>query len=181
MQASARLVVCSFSPYYYYDFWFEGRYQKSTHLRNKTIAHRVECIRKAELAQRGAGILPEKQIRLFREFAGRFLRTIKHANGGERTLAVSALRDMCAVEMCGQSFKQPGTRSYHSGKTDLATKGWESRPPRKPWAYSGTCHGYKLQADHRLCLGDRLGYLLILNRHNFDLRRAEQALSLYRL
>src|SRR5216684_8107534 len=30
------------SPYYYYDFYFEGRrYQKSTHLRNKTIAHRV--------------------------------------------------------------------------------------------------------------------------------------------
>jgi hypothetical protein len=27
------------SPYYYYDFYFEGRrYQKSTHLRNKTIA-----------------------------------------------------------------------------------------------------------------------------------------------
>jgi hypothetical protein len=23
----------------------------------------------------------------------------------------------------------------------------------------GTCHGYKLQADHKLCLGDRLGYL----------------------
>ena len=66
------------SPYYYYDFRFEGRrYQKSTHLRNKTIAHRVECVRKAELAQRRAGILPKKEIPLFREFADRFLRTVK--------------------------------------------------------------------------------------------------------
>jgi integrase len=66
------------SPYYYYDFYFEGRrYQKSTHLRNKTIAHRVECVRKAELAQRRAGILPKKQIPLFRGFAERFLHTVK--------------------------------------------------------------------------------------------------------
>ncbi len=66
------------SPYYHYDFYFEGRrYQKSTHLRNKTIAHRVECVRKAELAQRRAGILPKKQIPLLRDFAERFLHTIK--------------------------------------------------------------------------------------------------------
>ncbi len=66
------------SPYYYYDFWFEGRrYQKSTHLRNKTIAHRVECVRKAELAQRRGGILPRKQIPLLRGFAEWFLHTIK--------------------------------------------------------------------------------------------------------
>lgn len=66
------------SPYYYYDFWFEGRrYQKSTHLRNKTIAQRVESVRKAELAQRRAGILPKKQIPLFRDFVERFLHTIK--------------------------------------------------------------------------------------------------------
>jgi len=66
------------SPYYYYDFYFEGRrYQKSTHLRNKTIANRVECVRKAELAQRREGILPEKQIPLFGDFAEHFLHTIK--------------------------------------------------------------------------------------------------------
>src|SRR5258708_3526041 len=66
------------SPYYYYDFYFEKRrYQASTHLRNKTVAHRVECIKKAELAQRRAGILPKKQIPLFRDFAERFLHTIK--------------------------------------------------------------------------------------------------------
>src|SRR6266851_5777901 len=66
------------SPYYYYDFYFEKRrYQASTHLRNKTIAQRVECIKKAELAQRRAGILPKKQIPLFRDFAERFLHTIQ--------------------------------------------------------------------------------------------------------
>ncbi len=66
------------SPYYYYDFYFEKRrYQASTHLRNKTVAHRVECIKKAELAQRRAGILPKKQIPLFRDFAERFLHTVK--------------------------------------------------------------------------------------------------------
>ena len=48
------------SPYYYYDFYFEKRrYQASTHLRNKTVAHRVECIKKAKLAQRHAGIHQE--------------------------------------------------------------------------------------------------------------------------
>ena len=37
------------SPYYYYDFYFEKRrYQASIHL--KTVAHRVECIKKAKLA-----------------------------------------------------------------------------------------------------------------------------------
>jgi hypothetical protein len=66
------------SPYYYYDFYFERRrYQASTHLRNKTIAHGVECVKKAELAQRRAGILPQKQVPLFREFAERFLHTVR--------------------------------------------------------------------------------------------------------
>jgi hypothetical protein len=66
------------SPYYYYDFYFEKRrYQASTHLKNKTVARRVECIKKAELAQRRVGILPRKLIPLFRDFAERFLHTIK--------------------------------------------------------------------------------------------------------
>jgi len=48
------------SPYFYYGFYLERRrYQASTHLRNETIAHRVECLTKAELAQRRAGILQE--------------------------------------------------------------------------------------------------------------------------
>jgi hypothetical protein len=43
----------------------------------------------------------------------------------------------------------------------------------------GTCHGYKLQADHKLCMGDRLGYFEILRTHNFDIARAERVLVLY--
>jgi len=66
------------SPYYYYHFYFEGRrYQAATHLRNKAVAHRVERVNKAELAQRCAGILPRKQIPLFRDFAERFLHTVR--------------------------------------------------------------------------------------------------------
>src|SRR5258706_881662 len=66
------------SPYYYYDFYFEKRrYQASTHLRNKTVAHRVECIKKGRLAQRRAGILPKRQVPLFRDFAVPFLYTVK--------------------------------------------------------------------------------------------------------
>ena len=41
--------------------------------------------------------------------------------------------------------------------------------------------GYKLQADHKLCLGDQPGYLEILRAHNFDLARVEGALALYGL
>jgi hypothetical protein len=45
----------------------------------------------------------------------------------------------------------------------------------------GVCHGYKLQADHKLCLGDKLGYLGILRTHHFDLARVERALAFYGL
>ena len=45
----------------------------------------------------------------------------------------------------------------------------------------GTCHGYKLQADHKLCMGDKLGYLEILRTHHFDLGRVERALAHYGL
>ena len=72
------------SPYYYYDFYFEGRrYQAATHLRNKTVARRVECIKREELAQRRAGILPKKQIPLFRDFVERFLHTVKVERRGK--------------------------------------------------------------------------------------------------
>jgi hypothetical protein len=45
----------------------------------------------------------------------------------------------------------------------------------------GTDHGYKLQAEHKLCLGDKLGYLQILREHHFDMERVERALALYRM
>ncbi len=42
---------------YWYDFWFRGqRIRQSSGLRNKTAAVRAEAIRKAELAERRAGI-----------------------------------------------------------------------------------------------------------------------------
>jgi len=43
------------------------------------------------------------------------------------------------------------------------------------------CHGDRLQADHKLCSGDKLGYLEILRTHNFDVARAERALALFGL
>src|SRR5260221_6629558 len=42
----------------------------------------------------------------------------------------------------------------------------------------GSCHGCKLQADHKLCMGDKLGYLEILRTHNFDLRSEEHTSEL---
>ena len=50
-----------------------------------------------------------------------------------------------------------------------------------PQCISGACHGYKLQADHKLCLGDRLGYFEVLRIHHFDVARAERALTLFGL
>jgi len=87
------------SPYYYYDFYFEKRrYQASTHLRNKTVAHRVECIKKAELAQRRAGILPKKQVPLFRDFADRFLHTVKiERRANTHRAYLSCVRNLEAV------------------------------------------------------------------------------------
>ncbi len=87
------------SPYFYFDFYFEGRrYQASTHLRNKTVAHRVECIKKAELAQRRAGILPKKQIPLFRDFAERFLHTIKvERRGNTHRAYLSCVQNLAPV------------------------------------------------------------------------------------
>jgi HNH endonuclease len=107
------------------------------------------------------------------------------ARNGWRSNRVLALKDKCDVEQCGQSFKQPGTRRHvdHIVPARLIKKLRAGNPDRREnlQCICGTCHGYKLQADHRLCLGDRLGYLQILRMHNFDLKRAEQALSLYGL
>jgi len=49
------------SPYYYYDFYFEsGDYSGSTHLRNKSVAHRVECIKKGRTGPEARGNSPEE-------------------------------------------------------------------------------------------------------------------------
>ena len=117
--------------------------------------------------------------------------TIKHrwattpARKGWKNHRVSALREKCEVELCGQDFKQAGTRRHadHIVPARLIRQLRARNPDRREnlQCICGTRHGYKLQADHKLCMGDKLGYLEILRTHHFDLGRAEQALALYGL
>jgi len=80
-------------------------------------------------------------------------------------------------------FKQTGAKRHvdHIVPARLIRKLRAGNPDRREnlQCICGTCHGYKLQADHRLWLGDKLGYLEILSTHHFDLARAERALALY--
>jgi HNH endonuclease len=95
----------------------------------------------------------------------------------------SALKNNCEVPTCGVDFKKPGVRRHvdHIVPARLIRKLRLGCPDRRENLQSicGTCHGYKLEADHKLCLGDRLGYFEILREHSFDLDRAERALKLY--
>ena len=104
---------------------------------------------------------------------------------GWRSHRVSALREKCEVELCGQDFKQAGTRRHvdHIVPARLIRRLRAGNPDRRAnlECICGTCHGYKLQADHKLCLGDKLGYLEILRSHNFDVARVERALALFGL
>jgi hypothetical protein len=97
----------------------------------------------------------------------------------------SALRGKCEVESCGVDFKQAGIRRHvdHVVPARLIRRLKAGNANRREnlQCICGTCHGYKLQADHKLCLGDQLGYLEILRAHNFDLKRVEKALTLYGL
>ena len=97
----------------------------------------------------------------------------------------SALRGKCEVESCGVDFKQVGIRRHvdHIVPARLIRRLALGNPDRREnlQCICGTCHGYKLQADHKLCLGDKLGYLEILRTHNFDMSRVERALSIYGL
>jgi integrase len=66
------------SPYWRYDFVFEGRrYQSSTKLINKRAAQSAEDILRADLAQSRAGIVERKPAPLFGEFADEFLERVK--------------------------------------------------------------------------------------------------------
>jgi HNH endonuclease len=107
------------------------------------------------------------------------------ARKGWRSNRVSALREKCEVELCGQGFKQAGARRHvdHIVPARLIRRLRAGNPDRREnlECICGTCHGYKLQADHKLCLGDRLGYLEILRIHNFDIARIERALALFGL
>jgi hypothetical protein len=82
-------------------------------------------------------------------------------------------------------FKQAGISRHvdHIVPARLIQKLRTGNPDRREnlQCICGTCHGHKLQADHQLCLGNKLGYLEILRIHNFDLERVERALTLYGL
>ena len=107
------------------------------------------------------------------------------ARNGWNNRRISALRENCEVVSCGVAFKHPGTRRHvdHIVPARLIRRLRAGNPDRREnlQCICGTCHGYKLEADHRLCLGDRLGYLAILREQDFDLERAERALKLYGL
>lgn len=102
---------------------------------------------------------------------------------GWRKNRLSALKGNC--EVCGVDFKTPGARRHvdHIVPARLIRQLRAGNPDR--WenqeCICGTCHGYKLQADHKLCLGDKLGYLQILQEHHFDMERVERALTAYEL
>ena len=104
---------------------------------------------------------------------------------GWRRNRSAALRGNCEVESCGRNFRIPGVRRHidHIVPARLIRKLKAGNPdrPENLQCICGTCHGYKLEADHRLCLGDKLWYLEILRTHNFDLARAERALRTYGL
>jgi hypothetical protein len=94
-----------------------------------------------------------------------------------------ALLGNCEVESCEVDFKLTGTRRHvdHIVPARLIRRLRAGNPDRREnlQCICGTCHGYKLQADHKLCMGDRLGYLEILRIHNFDMARVERALALF--
>lgn len=102
---------------------------------------------------------------------------------GWRTHRTSALRGNCEVESCAVDFRQTGAKRHvdHIVPTRLIRRLRAGNPDRREnlQCICGTCHGYKLDADHKLCMGDRLGYLEILRMHSFDLQRVERALALY--
>ncbi len=96
---------------------------------------------------------------------------------------ISALRGKCEVESCSKDFTQAGVGRHvdHIVPARFIRRLRAGNPDRREnlECICGTCHGYKLQADHKLCLGDKLGYLEILRTHHFDLARVERALALY--
>ncbi len=96
--------------------------------------------------------------------------------------ACAGLRGRSEVESRGKDFKQAGTRRHvhHIVPARLIRRLRAGNPDRGEnlQCICETCHGYKLQANHRLCLGDKLGYLEILRNHHFDVEVAERALAL---
>ena len=95
------------------------------------------------------------------------------------------IRSNCEIESCKVNFKISGVKRHidHIVPARLIRKLNLGNPdrPENLECICGICHGYKLEADHKLCLGDRVGYLEVLRIHNFDLERVKRALDLYGL
>ena len=110
---------------------------------------------------------------------------LRPSRKGWKRHRTSALRGKCEVEFRGMDFKQAGLSRHvdHIVPARLIRRLRAGNPDRREnlQCICGTCHGYKLQADHKLCLGDKLGYIEILRTHHFDLARVERALAFYGL
>lgn len=104
---------------------------------------------------------------------------------GWKKRRVAALRGTCEVQSCAVDFKQAGVRRHvdHIVPARLIRRLRAGSPDRREnlQCICGRCHGSKLQADHKLCLGDRVGYIDILRVHGFEMERIEKALALYGL
>src|SRR6266481_7465987 len=107
---------------------------------------------------------PVRWSRVERKRPGR--RPLRKGWGSRR---ISALRGKCEVETCGVDFKQADIRRHvdHIVPARLIRRLNAGNPDRREnlQCICGTCHRYKLRADHKLCLGDKLGYLVYRNRH----------------
>ncbi|MFI5092020.1 MAG: HNH endonuclease [Candidatus Acidiferrales bacterium] len=110
---------------------------------------------------------------------------VHSSRNGWKTNRIQALRGNCEAEFCSKNFRPEDVTRHvdHIVPARLIRRLRAGNPDRREnlQCICGTCHGYKLQADHKLCLGDKLGYLEILRTHHFDLARAERALFLYGL
>jgi hypothetical protein len=102
-----------------------------------------------------------------------------------RRQRMPALCTNCEIEACGTDFKQSRRRRHvdHIVPARLIQRLKLGNPHVRDnlQCICGTCHGYKLKADHKLCMGDKLGYMEILRTHHFDMDRVGRALSLYGL
>jgi HNH endonuclease len=92
------------------------------------------------------------------------------SRNGWRARRVSALRGTCEVVSCGVTFTKAGPRRHvdHIVPARLIRRLRAGNPDRREnlECICGTCHGYKLQADHKLCMGDKLGYLEIRSQND---------------
>ncbi len=120
---------------------------------------------------------PVRWSRVDRKWPG-----LRPSRKGWRKSRSAALCGKCEIESCGVVFKQSGISRHadHIVPARLIRRLKAGNPDRREnlQCVCGSCHGCKLQADHKLCLGDKLGYLEILRTHNFDLPRDERAIPL---